>query len=405
MKLLVTISGHFNAVGNDIFSHHLTYDRFWKRYLTVFDSVTVVARVKRVETLPDNWNKSTGEGVEFCAVPDFYGTWQYLRIRDKVNAIVIEATKRADAYILRVPCTLGTAAWHHLVGNKLPYAVEVVANPWDALAPGNMKTPLRPLLRWKLSRDLVRQCRFASAACYVTESSLQKRYPPGGWATFCSDVELPDDAIANEATGELRFEKTKQKIKSGEPWQLIFIGSLNNLHKAPDVLISAVTECIKKGVKLELTILGDGRLRSQLERQVKRLGVADCVRFLGLIPAGKDVFDQLDKSDLFILPSRTEGLPRTIMEGMARGIPCIGSTVGGFPELLAREDLVRPADVRALTAKIVGVLGDTNKLAEMSKRNVETIRKRFLRADLEKRWVEFYRKVAELTSKQSSQGH
>lgn len=63
-----------------------------------------------------------------------------------------------------------------------------------------------------------------------------------------------------------------------------------------------------------------------------------------------------------------------MIEAMARGLPCVGTTVGGIPELLPPEDLVPPGDVPALAAKIRQVLGDPQRLAQMSRRNLEKAR-------------------------------
>ncbi len=83
---------------------------------------------------------------------------------------------------------------------------------------------------------------------------------------------------------------------------------------------------------------------------------------------------QLDQADLFVLPSRQEGLPRALLEAMARALPAIGSTAGGIPELLPPEDLVAPADIGALAAKIAEVLTDPARLQAMSARNLAKAR-------------------------------
>jgi glycosyltransferase involved in cell wall biosynthesis len=77
-------------------------------------------------------------------------------------------------------------------------------------------------------------------------------------------------------------------------------------------------------------------------------------------------------ADLFVLASRTEGLPRSMIEAMARGIPCIGSRVGGIPELLATEDMVEAGDSSALAAKIREVMNHPTRMRQMAARNLET---------------------------------
>ena len=82
----------------------------------------------------------------------------------------------------------------------------------------------------------------------------------------------------------------------------------------------------------------------------------------------------MDGADLFVLPSRGEGLPRAAIEAMARGLPVLGTTVGGFPELLPDDDLVPPGDVRSLVNKIREVLGSPERMTTMSARNLEQAR-------------------------------
>jgi glycosyltransferase involved in cell wall biosynthesis len=79
----------------------------------------------------------------------------------------------------------------------------------------------------------------------------------------------------------------------------------------------------------ELELIGDGPHRSDLEEQTRRLGLNERVRFLG---ARSDVAERLSQGQLFILPSRWEGLPRSILEAMRAGLPVIASDVGGIPE-------------------------------------------------------------------------
>jgi glycosyltransferase involved in cell wall biosynthesis len=81
---------------------------------------------------------------------------------------------------------------------------------------------------------------------------------------------------------------------------------------------------------------------------------------------------------------------------MARGLPCIGSTVGGFPELLADEDLICPGDISALAAKIREVVTDPERMVRMSARNLAKARD-YDGEGLRKRRIEYYCYVREMT--------
>jgi len=81
---------------------------------------------------------------------------------------------------------------------------------------------------------------------------------------------------------------------------------------------------------------------------------------------------------------------------MARGLPCIGSMVGGIPELLAPEDLVKPGDAKGLANRIREVVRDPSRLARMSARNLAKAHE-YRREILHERRVAFYHGVKEKT--------
>jgi glycosyltransferase involved in cell wall biosynthesis len=118
-------------------------------------------------------------------------------------------------------------------------------------------------------------------------------------------------------------------------------------------------------------MVGDGKHRPELEEMTRFLSIENSVRFLGQLQAGEPVRSQLDNADLFVLPSLTEGLPRAMIEAMARGLPCIGSTVGGIPELLPDEAMVPPNDVLALADKIETMLASPEWMHRMAARNLK----------------------------------
>lgn len=73
-------------------------------------------------------------------------------------------------------------------------------------------------------------------------------------------------------------------------------------------------------------------------------GVEDYIHFVGPLPH-EMIPDFLDKMDIYIQPSKLEGLPRALVEGMSRGLPAIGTRVGGIPELLNDGYLARATSV------------------------------------------------------------
>jgi len=105
--------------------------------------------------------------------------------------------------------------------------------------------------------------------------------------------------------------------------QLLFVGRLKT-GKGPQYLLEAFEEVASDDPQLSLKLVGDGPLRDDLEQQATAVGVADQVEFLGEVP--NDELPQLYReSRAFVLPSLSEGLPRTVLEAMACGRPVVTS--------------------------------------------------------------------------------
>ncbi|MGL5060277.1 MAG: glycosyltransferase, partial [Microcoleus sp.] len=87
---------------------------------------------------------------------------------------------------------------------------------------------------------------------------------------------------------------------------------------------------------------------------------------------------------------------RAMVEAMARGLPCIGSTVGGIPELLSPEDLVPPGNAAALASKIYEIASDRERMTRMSARNLNKA-KEYKDEAIRERRIAFYRYLKEET--------
>jgi glycosyltransferase involved in cell wall biosynthesis len=121
--------------------------------------------------------------------------------------------------------------------------------------------------------------------------------------------------------------------------------------KAQEVLLNAVVELLPAHPDLTLSVVGAGPCRRSLEDQTARLGISDSVRFLG---HRRDVRAILASADVFVLPSRSEGLGIALVEAMAARVPSVATDVGGLAEVLGEtsEWLVAPDDVEGLAAAL-----------------------------------------------------
>jgi glycosyltransferase involved in cell wall biosynthesis len=339
---------------------------FLSRYLEVFDSLRVVARIAQVVAAEPTWKRADGPGVDFAQAPYYVGAAAYLRKYFKVRTAVRRAVNEADAVVLRGASALSFCL-ESSFANERPFGLEVIGDPYDVFAPGSVQHPLRPILRWWLTRNLKRECQRATAIAYVTHASLQKRYPAGkgSFETSYSSVELSEQAFVN----------TPRQFGPGlDPVKVVTVGSLEQMYKGFDVLIDALALCRQKGIRAELVIIGEGRCRPELEQHVRDRGLGKEVRFTGQLQARSRLVELLDSAGLFVLPSKTEGLPRAMIEAMARALPCIGTAVGGIPELLPPADLVPRGDAAALAQKMIEVVREPGRMAKMAATNLQTAR-------------------------------
>ena len=359
--------------------------RMFKRYLKVFDHVYVITRVRDDNgTYPAN-NKVECGHIKVWPLPFYTGpaqfTLKYLAIRRELKAHL----RKDCAYILRTPSVVGTIMSMLLNRKKIPYGVEVVGDPYDALGPDSIQHPLRPIFRWKLKTDLQKIVKKAEAALYVTRNYLQERYPAtaGKYQTYASNVSLVDEAFV---------QQPKHFNGDIKEFNLISVGALAQMYKSPDIVLQAIKQLHDNGIKCHLTWLGDGKYMDNMIQLANDLGIGESVSFEGRVNSGRNVRVYLDNADIFILASKTEGLPRAMIEAMARALPCVGSRVGGIPELLDNEVIVPAGDPDALAKLLKKMINDSAFLNKQSARNLE-VAQSYSQDVLSHRREEFYHRV------------
>jgi glycosyltransferase involved in cell wall biosynthesis len=144
--------------------------------------------------------------------------------------------------------------------------------------------------------------------------------------------------------------------------------------KGPEVLLEAMGHVWQRRSNIALIYVGKGDLEEPLKAMVRRLNVADRVRFLGW---RTDIPDLMHSFDIFVLPSRNEGMGRVIVEAMAAGLPVVASRTGGLPDLVSDGHngfLVPPGDAAAL-GRAIRKLCDTadlrQRMGEQGRRRAE----------------------------------
>lgn len=164
------------------------------------------------------------------------------------------------------------------------------------------------------------------------------------------------------------LKKYQFRSNSSTPSKILFVGRLSN-EKGLNVLLDSLAILKSENLDFMLTILGDGPSREKLEQQTKELKLNDYVIFKGFVDQST-IREDLNNSDLFILPSFAEGIPVSLMEAMAIGVPVITTYVGGISELVIDNKtglLCYPSDPSGLADSIRKYLNDQERIESIVK--------------------------------------
>jgi glycosyltransferase involved in cell wall biosynthesis len=187
-----------------------------------------------------------------------------------------------------------------------------------------------------------------------------------------------------------------------------FVGFFSR-DKQPRVLFDAWLQLTKdRGIETTLVFVGatksayfevDDLIGDQMRRDAEAAGLSDRLIFTG---STHHVEDYFRAADLFVLPSKREGLPVALLEAMASGLPCVASRLPGSTETIIDDGvnglLVPPGDRKALAGAMASVLGDAQLAAALSAAARATVERRFANADIADRWLDAYDLLAGFNS-------
>ena len=349
-ELVVEIVGnryHHNFL-NDILDRYTKYGE-----LTVCTSAIEVESSKHREIL-----NTQDFNFRFITKENTLKTRFFDRNRNK--KALEQAVKESDYIFIHVPCTVQNIVANFAKKFNKPYMALVVGCPWDALWHHSLKGRLvAPLYYLSLKRFMSK----TSTAMYVTRSFLQKRYPCKGLSIGCSDVELPAN---NRSVLTNRISKISNN--NATHLSLATIGALIKVKGHIDV-IKALSILKKDGYLFYYHIIGGGD-KTFLENLAIKLDVADQVIFHGVLPHNK-IFELLTDIDIYIQPSKTEGLCRALAEAMSMACPAIATNVGGNPELVNSKWLYQSGNSKMLATQIKG-LSEKHNLLTAANENYTT---------------------------------
>ena len=173
--------------------------------------------------------------------------------------------------------------------------------------------------------------------------------------------------------------------------------------KGVDVLIDAMGRLVRDHDHVHCRIAGDGVCRSDLEDQIRRLHLSDQVTLLGAID---DVAAELSGADVYVLPSRSEGVSLTLLEAMFSRVPIVATAVGGTPEVIhdgSTGRLVPPDDPDALATAIAETLAaDPYTLRQQTDHAADQAHHRFSAKSMMRRYEQIYDPNSDQTVRQDA---
>jgi glycosyltransferase involved in cell wall biosynthesis len=393
MKVLVAADSHVYRSEDGRYWCKTIYGYdFWKRYLEVFETVKVVTRVGKIASKDTRGMlRVDGPGVEIFEMPFLRGMIQYIAHYRELTKAVKLSIEDCECAIFRLPSVVAFMVLKYFSKANKPFAVEVVADPVDAYAENK-------IARLMYTRKLKLAVKDANGVSYVTKNFLQNRYPShvktygennNYFETYYSSIDLEQSFF-----GKMK----KYESSKGEFTIVHTANSINSDIKGHSTMIKILKKLIEKGYDAKVIFIGDGDKRCYFENLAKELGIGDKVYFTGWVKSKHEIREILIGTDIFVFPTKAEGLPRALIEAMAVGLPCLSTPVNGIPELLDKEFMFKAIDINGFTDKLIFLFNNTMKLEEMSRVNLEKA-KEYTIEKLSLRRHEFYSKLRAITKK------
>ncbi len=198
---------------------------------------------------------------------------------------------------------------------------------------------------------------------------------PNAWP---GDRPVEEPQAAREALG----------VREGV-FHIGWVGRLSR-EKAPDVLLEALGRL--RDMPFIASFIGAGPERAALEQRASELGLADRIRWHGLLPEAGRWFRAFD---VLVLSSRTEGTPIVLFEAMSAGVPVVATAVGGVPDVVGEREalLVPPEAPDALAAAIRAVRAEPEEAALRARAAQQRLMDEFSMEPWLARYEEIYRSV------------
>ena len=358
MKVLFAAVNTIESDGQNYFSN--TIPVMCKRYQVLGDDITVICHKKKVKK-PKSF-KIESNSIKIITIEKTNTLKKIIFGTSNVEPIFEKEMKKADLLIAHLPSKAGYKAIKYAKLFNKPYVTVLCGCPWDALWNydwrGKILAP-RSFLRLRKTQ------KNAPYSIYVTKFFLQKRYPTKGKWINCSNVEMKTGL---PGVLEQRLTNIAQRRTEGRILRIGTAAAIDVPYKGQEFVIRALAKLKERGVHMEYYMIGNGN-KERLQAIVDNLGINDRVFFLGGVPHDK-VADFYDDMDIYVQPSKQEGLPRSLIEAKSRGCLCLGSITAGIPELLEPKYLFSKGNVKQIVEVLENIKPEDFVI--QAKKNFET---------------------------------
>lgn len=362
-KLLLCCDEYIYRYGDNYYFKNQEWYDFFHRYLRVFDTLRLVTRCKEESSLNPNRVTIDDERIEYVPLPFFQGPKQYASQYFKIGKVLDSLTNGCQCAILRLPFSISERLGKALIKKKFPYALEIVYDAEDAWK--NSTSLIGKLLWKKIDRNMRQLAKHANGISCVTEFYLQKHYFSDNPHVFVSNYS----SLALDKsfyTSSRRFPHGKEMTIANVANQIEFGG-----RKGHNEIIKAIAVLKQDGIIVNAKFAGEdynGGI-SKLTSLANELGVGSQVKFVGYLQRAS-LSNYLEDADIYAMPTKAEGLPRVIIEAIAKGLPCITSNVSGNSELIEQKYLIdNYYDIQSWAAAIKTFVTSSELYEEASRIN------------------------------------
>jgi glycosyltransferase involved in cell wall biosynthesis len=211
--------------------------------------------------------------------------------------------------------------------------------------------------------------KFMAVSEKIRDGLLDDGIPPGKVVLIRNAIEVPDEHVG--------FDASSLRKRFGIPNNALLCVLVGRLvwAKGFDDFISAFSILVGRFENIKAVIVGDGGLRNDIDGQIDKLGLKNFVLLLG--HQERSVVLQILKSaDMFVMPSRSEGIPYALLEAAALGLPIVATNCGGIPEVVTDGKsalLVPVGDVSSLANAIISLGSDSalaRNLGDSARKNI-----------------------------------